>query len=148
MTLYETISNDVKTAMKSGDKARLDVLRFVLAGLQGALKEKTAKDPAAGLTDEETVALLQKEAKRRRESIELFKQGNRNDLVAKEEAELVFIAAYLPQQMSREEIAKLVDDLKAQGFNEFNTLMREAAKATRGKADGKMVAEIVKEKLG
>jgi uncharacterized protein YqeY len=148
MTLYETISNDVKTAMKSGDQARVEVLRFALSGLQGALKEKTVKDPTATLSDEEAAAVLQKEAKRRKESIELFKQGNRADLAAKEETELAILSAYLPKQMPREEIEKLVEELKAQGFNEFNTLMREAMKTAKGKADGKLVGEVVKEKLG
>lgn len=148
MTLYQQISDDMKSAMKSGDKARLEVLRFVLSGLNSALKEKTMKDPAATLSDEETVSILQKEAKRRKESIELFKQGGRNDLVQNEESQLAILTPYLPAQMSRDEIAKIVDDLEAQGFTEFNTLMREISKVTRGKADGKLVAEIVKEKLG
>lgn len=148
MSTYQQISEDIKTAMKSGDKPKLEVLRFVFAGLSGALKEKTAKDPQATLSDEEVISLLQKEAKRRKESIELFKQGNRTDLAEKEEAELTYITAYLPAQMSRDEIVKIVDGLQAQGFNEFSALMREASKLTKGKADGKLVAEIVKEKLG
>ncbi len=146
--LYETIASDMKTAMKSGDKARLEVLRFTLSPLNSALKEKQFKDPSAVLTDEETLAILQKEAKRRKESIELFRQGNREDLAEKEEAELTFIADYLPAQMSREEIEKIVNDLKEKGFNEFSTLMREASKETKGRADGKLVAEIAKAAIG
>lgn len=148
MSLYQQIYDDMKATMKGGDKVRLEVLRFALAGLQGALKEKTAKDPATTLTDDETLANLHKEAKRRREAIELFKQGGRNDLVAKEEGELAFITPYLPQQMPREEIVKLVLDLKAQGNTEFNVLMREVMKIAKGRADGKLVGEVVKEKLG
>ena len=134
--------------MKSGDKMRVEVLRFSLSSLNGALKDKQLKDPAALLSDEEVIANLQKEAKRRRESIELFKQGNRNDLVEKEEADLGIIMAYLPKQMSREEVEAVVADLKGKGFTEFNVLMREAMKVLKGRADGKMVGEIVKANVG
>lgn len=134
--------------MKAGDKLRVEVLRFTLSPLNSALKEKQAKDPTATLTDEETMNILQKEAKRRKESIEAFEKGGRPDLVEKEKTEFAVIAGYLPAQMSREEVEKIVKDLKAQGFDEFSTLMREASKATKGKADGKLVAEIAKTVIG
>jgi uncharacterized protein YqeY len=148
MSLYETITTDIKTAMKGGEKERLEVLRFSLAGLNSALKEKQMKDANASLSDDEAVSILQKEAKRRKESIELFRKGNREDLAVKEESELAIIAAYLPAQMSREEIVGIVDGLIAGGNNEFSTLMREVSKITKGRADGKLVAEIAKEKTG
>ena len=147
MSLLERITTDLKTAMKSGDRPRVDVLRFVLAGLQGAEKDKYAKAPGVALTDEEAVAVLQKEVKRRREAIELFKKGNREDLVSKEETDLAVIAEYVPKELSAEEIEKVVDDLKAKGSNDFNSLMREAMKELKGRADGKVVGEIVKRKL-
>ena len=148
MALFQKINDDMKAAMKSGDKVRLEVLRFSLSSLNSALKEKTLKTPGATLTDEEVVANLQKEAKRRKESMELFKQGKRDDLVKKEEGDLAIIMEYLPQQMSREEIEKTVAGLKGQGFTEFNALMREAMKVLKGRADGKLVGEIVKENVG
>jgi hypothetical protein len=148
MSLYSQISDEIKVAMKSGDKPRVEVLRFVLSGLNGPLKEKQIKDPAATLSDDETLSIIQKEAKKRRESIELFKQGKREDLASKEEAELAIIATYLPTQLSREEIEKIIADLHAAGNTEFKTLIRAASEATRGKADGKLVAEIVKAKIG
>jgi len=148
MSLFQQLNDDVKAAMKSGDKTKLEVLRFSLASLNSAQKEKALKEPGATLTDDEVIANLQKEAKRRKEAIELFKQGNRNDLVEKEEKDLAIIAAYLPQLMSREEIEKVVIDLKAQGFTEFNTLMREAMKVMKGRADGKLVGEVVKANVG
>ncbi len=148
MALFQNINDDLKTAMKSGDKTRVEVLRFSLAGLNSALKEKALKEPGATLTDEEVIANLQKEAKRRRESVELFKQGNRNDLVQKEEGDLTIIMGYLPEQMSREEIEKVVADLKEKGFTEFNTLMRESMKVLKGRADGKLVGDVVKANVG
>ncbi len=142
MSLIEQISADLKSAMKSGERARVDVLRFVLAGLQGAEKDKRAP-----LLDEEAIATLQKEVKRRREAIELFKKGNRADLVEKEEGDLAVIAAYLPKELSSDEIEKAVDELRAKGFADFNSLMREAMKELKGRADGKTVGEIVRRKL-
>ena len=146
--MIQRITDDLKVAMKSGDHARVEALRFMLAGLKSAEKDKFAKDPSATLTDEEAVAVLQKEVKRRRESIELFKKGNRADLVEKEEADLRVIAEYVPKELSPEEVEKVVDELHAKGFSDFNTLMRESMKELKGRVDGKLVGEIVKKKIG
>ncbi len=146
--LIQKITDDLKIAMKSGDHARVEALRFILAGLKGAEKDKFAKDPNAVLTDEEAVAVLQKEVKRRRESIDLFKKGNRADLVEKEEADLRVIAEYVPKELSPEEVERVVDELHAKGFSDFNTLMRESMKELKGRVDGKLVGEIVKKKIG
>ena len=148
MLLYEQIREDIKSAMKAGEKDRLLTLRFILSGLNAAQKEKELKEPGAHLTDAETISVLQKEVKRRKESIDLFRQGKRNDLVEKEEAGLAVIQTYLPEELSRDAVAKIVDEALAQGFHDFNSLMRETMKAAKGRADGKLVGEIVKEKLG
>lgn len=133
--------------MKSGDKPRLEVIRFALAGLNAAGKEKDLKMPGSVLTDEETIVVLQKDAKRRKESIELFEQGKRDDLVAKEEADLIILAEYIPKELSRTELSKMVDDVTAQGFTDFSSAMRETMKLVKGRADGKIVGEVIKEKL-
>ena len=135
----------MKAAMKSGDKARLEVLRFTLAGLNAAQKEKTLKEPEAKLSDEEVVKLLQKEAKKRKDSIELFKQGGRVDLVEKEEADLKIVYEYLPQELSREEVTAIVKNLKEKGFTDFSSLIRESMKAVQGRADGKLVGDVIKD---
>jgi len=147
MSLLERISGDLKIAMKRGDRARVDVLRFTLAGLQGAEKDKYARQPGVALSDDEAVAVLQKEIKRRREAMELFKKGGRADLVDKEEADIKVIAEYVPKELSPAEIEKVVAALRDKGFSDFNSLMREAMKEFRGRADGKVVGEIVKRKL-
>lgn len=155
--LYQQITDDLKTAMKAGDKVRVETIRFALAGLNAAQKEKQMKEPAAMLTDEETIMVLQKDVKRRRDSIELFKQGGRTDLVEKEEGDLAIISAYLPKELSREEIEKIVDGVVAgggaggagaPGAKDFGAVMREVSQQTKGRADGKLVSEIVKAKLG
>ena len=101
------------------------------------------KDPQATLGDEEVVTILQKEAKKRKDSIELFKQGNRDDLVEKEEADLKVIYEYLPQDLSREEIVAIVKDLKAKGVSDFSSLMKELMKVAKGRTDGKTVGDVI-----
>ena len=145
MALFQKISDDMKAAMKSGDKARLEVLRFTLAGLNAAQKEKTLKDPQATLGDEEVVTILQKEAKKRKDAIELFKQGKRDDLVTKEEGDLKVIYEYLPAELSREEIVAMVKTAKAVGANDFSSTMKEVMKLAKGRADGKTVGNVIRD---
>ncbi len=148
MSLYEQITSDMKTAMKAGDKPRLEALRFALAGLNSFQKDKQAKQPGAAITDDEVVSVLQKEIKRRKDSIELFKQGKRDDLVSKEEADLAVISAYVPKEFSRAELEKIVGDVIAAGAKDFNSAMRETMKVAKGRADGKTVGEMIKARLG
>jgi uncharacterized protein YqeY len=147
MSLFQEINDDMKAAMKSGDKPRLEVIRFALAGLNAAQKEKELKMPGATLTDDEVIVVLQKDAKRRKESIELFKQGKRDDLVAKEEADLLVLGEYIPKELSRAEIEKMVDEVKARGFTDFSSAMRETMKLVKGRADGKAVGDVIKARL-
>ena len=135
----------MKAAMKSGDKARLEVLRFTLAGLNAAQKEKALKDPQASLGDEEVIAILQKETKKRKDAIELFKQGKRDDLVTKEEGDLKVLYEYLPAELSREEIVAMVKTAKANGANDFSSMMKEVMKAVKGRADGKTVGDVIRD---
>lgn len=147
MALVQKLNEDIKAAMKGGLTERVGVLRFALAGLQNAEKEKHAKQPGVALTDDEAVAVLQKEAKRRKDAIELFRQGKRDDLVKKEEAELAMIYEYIPKGLSLTEVEAMVDGLKAQGFNDFNSLMRETMKLAKGRTDGKTAGDVIKKKL-
>ncbi len=145
MALFQKINDDMKAAMKSSDKARLEVLRFTLASLNPAQKEKALKDPQAVLSDEEVITILQKEAKKRKDSIELFKQGKRADLVTKEEGDLKVLYEYLPQELSREEIAAIVKEAKANGATDFGSIMKEVMKAAKGRADGKTVGDVIRD---
>lgn len=148
MTLFEKMTGDLKSAMKGGQKARVEVLRFVIAGITNAQKEKNVKQPGVALTDEEVVSVLQKEAKRRKEALELFRQGKRDDLVNKEEGDLTVIGEYIPKELSGAEIEALVGELIAKGASDFNTLMRETMKLVKGRADGKTVGDAIRKKLG
>jgi len=147
MTLQERIKDDLKNCLKSGDKGKAGVLRMLVAELYNYEKDKLAKKPGAKVEDDETVAILQKEAKKRKDALDLFRKGGRADLVAKEEGELDVISAYLPRQLSPDEIAEAVHGIIAGGGVDFNSVMREAMQRLKGQADGKEVARIVKEKL-
>lgn len=141
MSLYERLADDLKTAQKAGDAVRVGVLRFALAQIKNREIERRGSGAAIG--DADIIDVLQKEAKRRREAISLFRKGGREDLATKEEAEMVHLAAYLPAQMSREEIDAVIAALRAKGTNDFNGLMRAAMQELKGKADGKIVGEAV-----
>jgi hypothetical protein len=148
MALYTQITDDLKSAMKSGDKPRVEALRFALAGLNSFQKEKQAKTPDAVITDEEVVSVLQKEVKKRKDSIELFREGKRDDLVEKEEGDLTVISVYIPKELSRAELEKIVSDVIAGGATDFNSVMKETMKVAKGRTDGKTAGEVIKAKLG
>lgn len=141
------LNEDLKNALKSEDSQKAAVLRFLLAQIKNKEIEKRA-GLNKELSDEEIIEVLQKEVKKRKEAIELFKKGGREDLVLKEEAELRIISEYLPPPMSKEEVEAAVQNIINKGMNNFNEVMKEATKLLRGRVDGKALVEIVKEKLG
>ncbi|RJQ29852.1 GatB/YqeY domain-containing protein [Candidatus Parcubacteria bacterium] len=147
MSLKERLSGDAKNALKSGERDRADVVRFLLSQVHNREIEKHGLGKGEELTDEEALQVLQKEAKRRREAIELFRKGGRDDLVAKEEKELSFLEAYLPQALSKDEIRAIVSEFLENGTREFNALMRETMKKVAGRGDGRIVSEVVREAL-
>ncbi len=147
-SLFQKIQDDVKLAQKAGDRARLEVLRFMLAQIHNREIEKRSAGGDGTLTDAEIIGVLQKEVKKRKESIELFKKGNRDDLVQKEERELQYVLLYVPPEMSRDEIEKVIDEVIGGGTRDFNAVMKESMQRLKGKADGKTVSEIVRQKAG
>ncbi len=143
--LKEKLNADIKDSLINKNSEKTGVLRFLLSLLQSREIEKRGTGQAPVLSDEEIIEIFQREVKKRKEAIDLFNKGGRPELAEKETKELVYINVYLPPLMSREEIVSLVNGLKAKGLNDFNSLMKEAVKATKGRADGKMVSEIVRE---
>lgn len=145
MSLKQKLSEDIKIAMKSADPLTVGVLRMVISNV----KNKEIEKKISEAPDEDVMAVLLNEAKKRRESIEIFEKNNRADLANKEKAELVIIQKYLPKQMSEAEVEAAVDVIiKKTGLKEFGPLMKEVSKELKGKADGQLVAKIVKSKLG
>lgn len=148
MSLQENIDKDIKTAMLSKDAARLRGLRAIKAALLVAKSEKGATDV---LTDETEIKVLQKLVKQRKESAEIYQQQNRDDLYQIELEEMQVIEAYLPKQMSREEVAVHVKDAiersGAVSMKDMGKVMGLVNNELAGKADGKAISELVKELL-
>jgi uncharacterized protein YqeY len=147
MGLREQIDADIKDAMKSGAKDKVSALRM----LSAALKNKQI-DKRAPLTDGEVVDTVRSLIKQRKDSIEQFAKGGRQDLVDKETSEVIILEVYLPQQMAREEIEKIVREVigqtGAQGVKDMGKVMKALVPLLAGRADNKLVSELVKQSLG
>jgi len=146
MELRDQIDVDIKSAMKSGAKDKVSALRMLSAALKNKQIEKRAP-----LVDGEIVDTVRSLIKQRRDSIEQFAKGGRQDLVDKEAAEVAVLEVYLPQQMAREEIEKIVRDViaqtGAQGAKDMGKVMKALVPLLAGRADNKLVSELVKSSL-
>lgn len=145
--LEQKLAEDLKQALRDGDKVRRSTIRLVMAAVHNA---EIAKQSA--LEDSDVLGIIAKEARQRQESIEAFKQGNRPDLVAQEEAELAVLQQYLPQQMTRDEIMaearRIIKEVGAQGPRDKGKVMPRLIAELKGKADGREINEVVTELLG
>ena len=145
--MRDRLDSDLKQAMKDGDKVRRSVVRLVLAAIQNAEIAKQAT-----LEDTDILGILAKEARQREESIEAFKQGERQDLVAQEEGELAILQEYLPQQISHEEIVaaarRVIEEVGAEGPRDKGKVMPKIIAELKGKADGREINAVVTELLG
>ncbi len=146
MTLKNQITEDMKTAMRAKDSARLQTIRLILA----AIKQKEV-DSRVEADDAEVVRVLDKMVKQRKDSIEQFTKAGRTDLVAQEEAETVVISAYLPQRMGADEVERTVRDIIAQvgaaSLADIGKVMGAAKKSLDGKADMAVLSATVKRLL-
>ena len=146
MSLQDRVQTDIAVAMRGGDALRRDVLRMVASAAYNL--EKREGRP---LTDDEYLAVLSREVKTRRESVEAFRSGGRDDLAAKEEAEIAIIGEYLPAALTEDEIAALVGEgiaaTGASSARDMGKVMGWLAPRTRGRADGKHVSELVVQAL-
>lgn len=148
MALREKISEDMKTAMKSGDKIRLETIRSIRALILEFDKSGANRE----LTPEDEIAMLSTAVKKRRESVEMFTKAVRMDLAGKESAELNILQEYLPKQLSEdeliEEIKNIALQVNASTKADFAKLMPAAMKQFKGKAEGKIVKSLVEKLLG
>lgn len=148
MSLKSKLQDDLRAAMKSKNQNIVGVLRLLIAALNNKSIEKKGKTGSEELTDEETAQVLMSEAKKRKESIAVFAQGGREDLVNKEKNELEIIQKYLPRQLSREEIEPIIAGIvKKTGSGDFGMIMKEVMKELRGKADSALISAVVKDNL-
>jgi uncharacterized protein YqeY len=146
-TIKERLSESMKSAMKGGDKAKLAFARNLHAAIR-----KREIDDRIDLDDAGVVKIITSLAKQRQDSIEQFRQGGREDLVANEQAELEFLKSFLPEQMEESEIRRLVEaavnQSGASSAKDMGAVMKILMPQVQGKADGKLVNQIVREKLG
>lgn len=147
--LKQQIEQDLKTALLAGDKDRALVLRSLKSAILYVEVAKGARD--SGLPDEEVAAILAKEAKKRQESADLYKQGGDEARAAAELAEKAIIDAYLPKQLSDEELIQIIEtviaNLGASGPQAMGQIIGAVKKQTAGTADGAKIAQLVKERL-
>ena len=148
MSLLNSLNDELKAAMRAKDSLKLEALRAIKSAV---LLAKTATAGDVDLTEEEEIKLLQKLVKQRKDSAVIFKEQNRDDLAAPEEAQAKVIAQFLPDQLSQQEIEQIVDEIVAktgaQGMKDMGKVMGMASKEMAGKADGKTISTIVNQKL-
>ena len=146
MTLRERIQSDITAAMRSGEALRRDTLRMAESAIYNAEKRERRT-----YSDDEVVGVLAREVKTRRESVEAFRKGEREDLASKEEAEIAILAGFLPEQLSEAEIAALVQEAVAAtgaaGPRDMGKVMGWLAPKTKGRADGRLVSQVASRAL-
>lgn len=146
MSLLQDLTSDMVSAMKSRDKETLGVVRMLKAAVQNEQIEQ-----GHDLTSDEEVAVMAREYKQRKESLEEFKQAGRQDLVEKTEAEMKIVKKYMPKQLSADDVKKIVADtieqVGASSMKDFGKVMGAVMPKVKGKADGKLVNQTVKSEL-
>jgi hypothetical protein len=146
VTLIEELEDDVKDAMRSGDTARRDALRLILASLKSA-----EKDLLRPLSEEEELQVLQRERKKRIEAAEAFRGGGREEQAAKEEAERAVLEEFMPEPLTEEELERILDDAIAENgatsMRDMGRVMKDVMPQIAGRADGTAVSQMLREKL-
>lgn len=147
MGLKETLNEDLKNAMKSGDKMRTETLRMLRAQILEFEKSGANRE----MNDDDDMKILLSSVKKRRDSIEMYEKANRPDLAEKEAKEIEIVQTYLPKQMSKDDaemiIVKILSEVGATSAKDLGKVMPLVMKELKGKLDGKLINEIVKLKL-
>jgi uncharacterized protein YqeY len=145
--LKQKLTDDLKQAMRDGDKVKRSAIRFALAAIKNT---EIARQTT--LEDGDILGVIAKEIRQRQESIEAFKQGGRQELAAQEEAEMAILEQYMPQQMSRDEITaearRVIEEVGAESIRDKGKVMPQLIAKLKGKADGREINEVVTELLG
>ncbi len=146
-SLKQKLNDELRQALRDRDRCRSSVIRLVMSAIHNAEIAKRAS-----LEEADILGVIAKEAKQRKESIEAFKLGGRQDLVAQEEAELAILEEYLPEQMSRDEIIaaahRVIDEVVAQSPRDKGKVMSKLIPQLKGRAEGQLINEVVTELLG
>jgi uncharacterized protein YqeY len=148
MGILSNLTEEIKSAMRAKDSLKLESLRAIKSAV---LLAQTAKGGGAELSDEEAIKILQRLVKQRKESASIFRDQGRSDLATPEEAQAEVIASFLPEQLSEEEVAKVVSEIivktGAEGMKDMGKVMGMASQELSGKAEGKLIANLVKQQL-
>lgn len=148
MSIQDKIQEDLKAALKGGETLRLETLRTLRAQFLELAKRGLDKN----ITPDDEIAVLTTAIKKRKESIEMFEKGGRSDLVAKERQEIEIISLYLPPQLTPKEAEAIIDTIITESGagspKDFGKVMSTAMRELKGRIDGKIVQEIVRQKLG
>jgi uncharacterized protein YqeY len=149
MTLKEKINSDLMTAMKAKEEMKLGALRMLKAAI---MKFEVAGKEKKDASDDEVLQIIGKEVKQRKDSIDAYQKGGRNDLAAIEDAEMKILQAYLPAQMDEEELKKVINQVitqtGAQSKADFGKVMAAVMAQVKGKTDGQTVSRLVEKLLG
>ncbi|MBL7996657.1 GatB/YqeY domain-containing protein [bacterium] len=144
--MIDKLNADLKNAMKSGDKMRLDTIRMMKASLQKVVIEK-----GNNFTPDDGISFLLAEAKRRKEAIELYEKGGRQDMADQEKQELAIISEYLPKPLDENELLSIIEatikEVGAQSVKDMGKVMSAVMQKVKGQADGKKIQDMVKTKL-
>ena len=147
--MLSKLKADLVSSLKEGDNFKVTTLRYLISAINNAQIEKGRRE---SLTEEEVLAVLSKQAKQRRESIEAYEKGGRKDLAEKEKKEFELISEYLPEQLSDDEISRLVEEtiseVTAKGPQDVGKVMSRLMPKVKGRADGAAVNRAVREALG
>ena len=148
MSALDNLTNEIKEAMKAKNALALEALRAIKSAV---LLQKSEAGAADGMTDDQEIKLLQKLVKQRRDSAAIFRKQNRADLAEPEEAQAEIIARFLPEQLSEQEVGKVIESiitqLGASSMKDMGKVMGMASNQLAGKADGKTISTLVKQKL-
>jgi len=151
MDLRQQLADDLKGAMRQQDELRKRTIRSVIAAVQKAETELDSSGERITLDDEDILVIIAKQAKQRQESIAEYKKAGRQDLVSEEEAELVILQAYLPQQLTREQIEaearEVIQEVGANSPQDLGKVMKPLMARLRGRADGKLANQVVRDLL-
>jgi len=147
MSLIDDLKSDILEALKSKNAQKVETLRGLVASVHNEEIAKRSKGDGGELSHEEVIAVLQKEAKKRKESAEVYGKARRDDLESKEKEELLMIESYLPAALEESQIEEIVKKVVSSGEDNFGKVMGAVMKEVAGRADAKVVTEIVKKHL-
>ena len=145
--LMNQLQTDLITSLKAGDASRVETIRFLIAGVRNTVSARYGADWEQKMTDADVLDTVKKQIKTHKESIEAFEKAGRQELVAKEKAQLTILEEFAPKELSNEELKKILEPIAKSGEKNFGLLMKTAMAAVHGQSEGGNVAAVLKSLL-